>query len=379
MTGELVFVGGGHAHLTALVRMADYIRRGHRVTLISPVTHHYYSGMGPGMLSRIYAPEDIRFHLEKLAADRGASFIKGRVVRVRPADRLLILESGREVSYDVVSFNTGSSVPTNLATDGMKNVFPVKPIVNLLKAQRTILDMIAGGKPHIVVAGGGPAGVELSGNIHRLVSEHGGEADITLVSGGKLLPSLPDKVRKLVLVSFQNRCIRVLEHSPVIRIEDGETVLLEGTRLRHDVVFLALGVKPSPLFKASGLPVGDEGGLLVNDYLQSVGHPEMFGGGDCVSFQSLSLDKVGVYAVRQNPVLHHNLMAALEGGQLERFLPQKVYMLIFNLGDGTGIFVRKKWVWNGRSAFLLKDYIDRAFMRKFQVSGEREDHSDAPE
>jgi len=331
------------------------------------------------MLSRIYAPEDIRFHLEKLAADRGASFIKGRVVRVRPADRLLILESGREVSYDVVSFNTGSSVPTNLATDGMKNVFPVKPIVNLLKAQRTILDMIAGGKPHIVVAGGGPAGVELSGNIHRLVSEHGGEADITLVSGGKLLPSLPDKVRKLVLVSFQNRCIRVLEHSPVIRIEDGETVLLDGTRLRHDVVFLALGVKPSPLFKASGLPVGDEGGLLVNDYLQSVGHPEMFGGGDCVSFQSLSLDKVGVYAVRQNPVLHHNLMAALEGGQLERFLPQKVYMLIFNLGDGTGIFVRKKWVWNGRSAFLLKDYIDRAFMRKFQVSGEREDHSDAPE
>jgi NADH dehydrogenase FAD-containing subunit len=376
MAKQLVFVGGGHAHLTALVRMADYIRSGHQVTLISPVTYHYYSGMGPGMLSRMYEPREIRFNLEKLAASRGASFVKGRVVRVQAEDRLLVLESGQEVPYDVVSFNTGSTVPTDLVTGSIRNVYPVKPIINLAKAQKAILEEIRGRSLRIVVTGGGPAGVELTGNIQRLVTDTGGKAEITLVSGGKLLSSLPDKVRSLALESFHRRGIKVLENKPVTRIQDGEILLGDGSQIGYDIVFPALGVRPSSIFTDSGLPVGADGGLLVNNHLQSVAHPEIFGGGDCVSFQTRNLDKVGVYAVRQNPILYHNLMAALDGGNLEEFIPQPVYMLIFNLGDGTGIFVRKWWVWNGRLAFILKDYIDRKFMKKFQVSGELDDPSE---
>jgi NADH dehydrogenase FAD-containing subunit len=376
MAKQLVFVGGGHAHLTALTGMAEYIRRGHKVTLISPVTHHYYSGMGPGMLSRIYEPREVRFHVEKLAADRGASFVKGKVVRVRASERLLMLESGEEVPYDVVSFNTGSAIPTDLVTGSRQNVYPVKPIVNLIRAQKSILQKIRDGRPRIFVTGGGPAGVELSGNIQRLVSDVGGKADMILISGGKLLPSLPDKVRSLARASLEKRNVKVMENARVSGIEGEEIVLGDGSRMRYDIVFPALGVSPSPLFKDSDLPAGPDGGLLVNDRLQSVAYPEIFGGGDCVSFQSRVLDKVGVYAVRQNPILYHNLMAALDGGEMQEFRPQPVYMLIFNLGDGTGIFVRKSWVWNGRLAFRLKDYIDRKFMKKFQVSGELDDPSE---
>ena len=58
---------------------------------------------------------------------------------------------------------------------------------------------------------------------------------------------------------------------------------------------------------------------------------------------------------------------------MQIFTPQTDYMLILNLGDGRGILWKKKFIWNGRLAFLLKDYIDRKFMKKFQVSGEREE------
>ena len=57
--------------------------------------------------------------------------------------------------------------------------------------------------------------------------------------------------------------------------------------------------------------LGPDGGLRVNEYLQSVDHPEVFGGGDCIYFEDRPMDKVGVYAVRENPVLYHNLKAAL--------------------------------------------------------------------
>jgi hypothetical protein len=40
------------------------------------------------------------------------------------------------------------------------------------------------------------------------------------------------------------------------------------------------------------------------------------------------------------------------------------------MGDGRGILWRNSLVVEGRFAFALKNYIDRGFMKKFQVSGE---------
>ncbi len=379
MGKDLVFVGGGHAHLTAMVNLKDYLDRGHRVTLISPIVRHYYSGMGPGMLSGIYAPNEIRFNVKKLVEDRGARFVLGKVIRVDPEKRILTLEDNTEVSYDVVSFNTGSFVPLDLITGSMEHVYPVKPIVNLLKAKKAIVEAIRGRKPGLVVLGGGAAGLELTGNIWKLVNDNKGDASITLVAGSTLLPNLPDKARALARASLKRRNIEVLEGVRVDRVEDHNVILTNGNSLPYDLVFPAVGVKSYPLFKDSNLPVAEDGAFLVNRHLHSVAYPNIFGGGDCISLEDRKLDRVGVYAVRQNPILHANLMAALEGAEMKRFTPQETYMLIFNLGDGTGIFVRKSWVWDGRLAFMLKNYIDQRFMKTFQISGEREDTADYPE
>ena len=93
----------------------------------------------------------------------------------------------------------------------------------------------------------------------------------------------------------------------------------------------------------------------------------MFGGGDCIYFENQPLDKVGVYAVRENPILYHNLMAALEETPLQPFDPGGDYLLIFNVGGGEGV-LRKRWLLlEGRLAFFIKDYIDRKFMKEFQA------------
>ncbi|TFH29141.1 MAG: pyridine nucleotide-disulfide oxidoreductase, partial [Deltaproteobacteria bacterium] len=132
MAKHLVLVGGGHAHLTALMGLRDTVRAGHRVTLIGPSPYHYYSGMGPGLLSGIYRPAEARFHVKKMAQDRGATFHQDHVVLVDPVRRILGLGSGAEVRYDAVSFNTGSGVPLDLLHPSGDNIFPVKPIENLL-------------------------------------------------------------------------------------------------------------------------------------------------------------------------------------------------------------------------------------------------------
>jgi NADH dehydrogenase FAD-containing subunit len=223
---------------------------------------------------------------------------------------------------------------------------------------------------NFIVIGGGAAGVEVTANLWRLVNENRGKAMIRLIAGRKLLSGLPEKVQCLALRSLTDRGITVTEGNHVKEMTRDEIRLTDGSSHPFDVAFMALGVQPSRIFRDSEIPTGPDGGLLVNSFLQSVAHPEIFGGGDCVSFAEQPLSKVGVYAVRQNPILLHNLLAALEGREMKAFMPQKDYMLIFNMGNGRGILWKKNFLWEGRLAFLLKDYIDRKFMRKFQLAGE---------
>ena len=374
MGRHLVLVGGGHAHLTVLLNIPRFVRRGHRVTLIGPSPYHYYSGMGPGMLSGIYGPREVRFHVKKMVEDRGGIFVEDSVIGINSGQKTLDLQTDNRIDYDIVSFNAGSNVPLkSLVSAPRENVVPVKPVFNLLQARRWIIPELKEKEMDFIVLGGGPAGLEVTANLWRLVKDCEGKARITLISGSRLMGGLPGKIRTVALASLNTREITVIEGSYGKEIGREEIRLTDGSSHPFDLIFVAMGVQPSPLFGDSGLPVGPDGGLLVNPYLQSVAHPEMFGGGDCISFADRPLDKVGVYAVRQNPVLLHNLLAALEGKEMQPFVPQRNYMLIFNMGNGRAIGWRKNCVCEGRLAFRLKDYIDRKFMKKFQVSGERDE------
>jgi NADH dehydrogenase FAD-containing subunit len=185
-----------------------------------------------------------------------------------------------------------------------------------------------------------------------------------------VLGEFPEKARAQARGALARWGVETIEGIAVESIDNGGVRLEDGANLEGDMVFVAIGIRPSSLFRDSRLPTGKDGGLLVNDSLQCVDHPELFGGGDCVSLEGSPLARVGVYAVRQNRPLHRNLSAFLEGRPLQRFDPGGDYLLILNLGDRMGLFRRKGIVWSGRLAFQLKDYLDTRFMRKFQVSGE---------
>ncbi len=368
MGKRLLLVGGGHAHMMALANIHGFIEEGHAVTVIGPSDHHYYSGMGPGMLGGFYTPKEIRFATRHVVEKQGGRFILGKAVRVDPDERMVHTEAGEGIPYDVVSFNAGSQVPMPDMEGDAENIYTVKPIERLQEAKRRIEASLMEKPLRVGIVGGGPSSVEIAGNVWRLAKNLGKHSvGITVFAGSTLMASFSEGIRKRARKSLSQRGIKILEGNRVSGIKDGGVVLNTGETQGFDFLFLALGVTPNPIFKVSGLPTGPDGGLLVNRYLQSTKYPDMFGGGDCIYFQDQPLNKVGVYAVRQNPVLVHNLMAQLEGRPLQPFDPGGDYLLIFNMGDGTGIFEKKWLTFGGRLAFKIKDYIDSKFMRKFQA------------
>ena len=365
---RLVLLGGGHAHMTVMASLNEFLDRGHEVRVVGPEPYHYYSGMGPGMLGGHYTPEEIRFDIRRMVESKGASFVEDKAERIDAASRVVHLASGQHLEYDVLSCNTGSVVDQRLAAPDATNVYTVKPIANLLAAQKRIRDLASSKRElRIGVVGGGPAALEVAGNAlswaHRV---NASSPKVTVFGGKEFLRRHPGKVRQFAIMSLEQRGIELVQGSYVDNVTGSRVVLEDGSSADVDLVFLAQGVRPSPLFRASDVAVGPNGGLAVNEYLQSTEEPSIFGGGDCIHFEPEPLDKVGVYAVRENPILKANLMAQLEGKELTPFDPGDGYLLIFNLGDGTGIFWRKKTIFHGRPAFWLKDFIDRRFMKRFQ-------------
>jgi len=366
---QLVLIGGGHAHLVTLANLNAFVAKGYGVTVIQPSEFHYYSGMGPGMLGKTYEPDEIRFATRLVVEKQGGTFVLGKAASIDAVKQVVHLEGTTEtIPYDVLSCNVGSYVPSAMEYEENPDIFAVKPIENLLRAQERIIELSAGKSIDIAIIGGGPSAVEIAGNIWRLgKNSPGHDLHIRIIAGQQIMPRLPSRVSKMACASLAKRGIHIIEDAYVDKIHAGKITLKNGDEFTADIIFSAVGVRPSSIFTLSGLPTGPDGGLRVNRQLQCTSYPNIFGGGDCIYFQKQPLDKVGVYAVRENPILFHNLMASLEGRSLKTFKPGSKYLLIYNLGDETGIFCKWSIIFGGRLAFRIKDYIDRKFMTTYKA------------
>ncbi len=351
-----------------LANMARMVELGYAPVLVAPSEYHYYSGMGPGMLGGTYQPTQIRFNTAKIVQKAGAVFIRDYATRIDPHQKRVYLRSGRWLDYHVLSCNAGSHVPGHLVLESKAALWPVKPIAKLRQLQSEIIRRASCRRIKIGIVGGGPSAVEIAGNIWQFVKRQGlMMPEIVILAGKRLLGHLGKGVRKQVLALMEQRKIKIIEKEYARTVSGTKVTTGSGRSFAFDLVVLATGVRPVSLFKDSGLPVGPDNGLLVNRFLQSPAYPEIFGGGDCIYFDPMPLPKAGVYAVRQNPILLHNVLAQLEGRRLRPFVTGKGYLTIFNLGGGTGLLSRGRLTFSGKLAFRLKDFIDRRFMARYKA------------
>jgi len=361
---RIVLAGGGHAHLYSLARTGELVRRGFDVILVDRSPYLYYSGMATGVISGAYAPEEYRIDILRLVEEGGGNFVEGRITEIHTEDREFVLEDDSTVPYDVASVCLGSEVPrTGLAENGAVRV---KPVVNTLDIRHRLLALGKDRVPRILIVGGGVAGCEVAANTLALLGKLGLEGKLTIAEAGEsLLPDAPKKAQKEILLSLLERGAMVLTNTLVISVGDGVARTTSGT-LPCDLPVLAVGVSPPNVFRGSRLPTDAAGGLQLDRYLRSIGDERLFGGGDCVSFRDSALPKVGVFAVRQGPVIFRNLQASLSGSPLYEYRPQRHYLYVLDLGDGTGLAVYGRLSWRGRLSWWLKHRIDERFVREYQ-------------
>jgi NADH dehydrogenase FAD-containing subunit len=363
---RIVLVGAGHAHLYALRNAAAFARRGCRLVVVAP-EDFWYSGLATGVLGGIYPPSLDRIDIAALIEGTGAELVRKAMTGLDCDRRRVLLDDGSTIGFGALSLNLGSAVPP-IPGIGEQH-YAAKPVTRLI-ALRAELESRFRDQPDgeitVAVVGGGVTGCEIAAAVAELARRHGVAVAIVVYAGDRLLADLPPTGAKRLARHLRRHGIDIRQDARVDSVDGARLVLADGSSEPFDYLVNATGLTPPPLTRVTGLPTTDDGALVVDETLMSPGADGVFAAGDCSAFAGQALPRVGVYAIRQSPILFHNLMAFVDGDDLQRFLPQKRYLSIMTLGDGRG-FARRAGLWcQGRAAFRLKDWIDRRFLAAHQ-------------
>ncbi|MCI4665877.1 MAG: FAD-dependent oxidoreductase [Neomegalonema sp.] len=367
---RLILAGGGHAHALVLAAYAAQPLSDVELILISPDTHAPYTGMLPGVVAGHYRDEQHQINLARLVERAGGVQRLDRVAELDPEAKELRLESGEAMAYDVLSLNVGAfSGPVGLMDP---RVAPVKPFGRFLPTLNEFFDAAGEGRvrPHAAVIGGGLGGMELAFAIaFRL--RGAADARVTVLTRDvEPLNELPPRFRRRILARAPKAGVEIISSFDVTAVEDGAAKSADGRAFEADFFAAAAGVRAAPWVAESGMACDPAGFAHVKSTLAALGFWDHFAAGDAASLIASPRPKSGVFAVRQAPVLAHNLRQAIASGgpgaemNYRAYHPQKDYLKLVSLGARRAIAEKRGVVMEGRWVWSLKDRIDRAFMAK---------------
>ncbi len=137
-----------------------------------------------------------------------------------------------------------------------------------------------------VVVGGGFIGLEM---VEALVKR--GLKVHVVEKMQHVMALLEAETAGFITRELKSYSVGVHTSTAVEKINSGSVVLDNGKSLEADMVLLSIGVRPTlQLAKDAGLEIGEAGGLLVNEKLQT-SDPDIFAAGDMVEIEHRVSDK----------------------------------------------------------------------------------------
>lgn len=370
----VVLTGGGHSHALVLRQwMREPLERA-QVVMVSNTAFAPYSGMLPGEIAGHYRHDETHIDLARLCRAAGAQFIVAQASGIDRAGRRLLLADGSSLAYDLLSLNIGAT-PSLQVPGAVEHAVPVKPIAGFGARWDALLHRARDGSDPLAIAvvGAGAAGVELALAIEhrlrrelRLPDEAADRLTLHLLGvGAVVLGAHPPRVQRRLMRLLAARGIRVHLGARVESVHAGGLRTSAGLELAADEVIWVTQAAAAPWLATTGLALDGAGFVRVNASLRSVNEPTVFAAGDVASVDGQALEKAGVVAVRQAPVLADNLRRALAGQPLREWKPQRQWLSLISTGDRHAVASRGPFSAAGRWVWHWKDAIDRRFMRQF--------------
>lgn len=216
--------------------------------------------------------------------------IKTEAIQIKPAEKLLVLKDLTnnniyEEKYTKLILSPGAN-PLRPPIPGINasNIFTLRNIPDM----RAIKNFIETNHPiHATVIGGGFIGLEMAENLAHL----GLKVTVNELAPQVMAPLDPE------MAAYVHQHLK--QHNVELYLSDGvkafekvshteiKVQLQSGKIIETNMVVLGIGVKPErKLAEEAGLTIGNRGGILVNEYLQT-SDPDIYAIGDAIEVKDL--------------------------------------------------------------------------------------------
>ena len=370
---QLVLLGVGHtnAHIvkewkTAPITDVDLV-------CVSEFPTAAYSGMLPGAMGGQFDDDEWRIDLSRLCRRASARLILAETIGLDLQAGELHFNDHPSLRFDVLSIGVGS-IPAGCQEHAdAPSIVPIKPMQTLMQRLDLRMREISADERRplkVAIVGGGVAGVEIAFCLQRRFVRQSLSSEVSVgiyTSDEHAAVGMSAKGIRCVERLLSVRSIHVARGHRVSKVREGEIETDDGRRHRADIVIWATGAAAPPVLGKLGLTVDDRGFIATSNTLQSLTDSRIFAVGDSGTVIESPSPKAGVYAVRQCPILSHNLRAIFANQPMRAFRPQSSFMKIINTGDGKALLEYGRLIAHARWCWNLKKYINKRFIRAFQV------------
>ncbi|MGB5943024.1 MAG: NAD(P)/FAD-dependent oxidoreductase [Leeuwenhoekiella sp.] len=331
MQKKVVIVGGGFAGINlakSLIKDSDI-----QVTLVDKNNYNFFPPLLYQVSTGYLDPSSISFPFRNLFLNKKNFYFRlGELQEIFPQEKKIQLNNG-VVNYDELVIATGTRTNYFGLDEIEKHAIPMKTLEDSLEMRNRLLIHLEKASRikdtserlpwlNMVIAGGGPTGVEISGifaelrenTIRREFPELAGSgARIYLVNGGgELLSPMSAKSQKYTLEQLKAMGVEVMLNTRVVDFDGDKVMMKDGSHIYSKNLIWATGVTG---IQFKGLPeevYGRGNRLKVDAYNNLDGVNNIYAVGDSALMQGdpnfpEGHPQLAQVAIQQGRNLAHNL------------------------------------------------------------------------
>ncbi|QKJ63821.1 NAD(P)/FAD-dependent oxidoreductase [Flavobacterium sp. M31R6] len=258
---QIVIIGGGFAGINLAKELAN--QKGIEVTLVDKNNYNFFPPLIYQVATGFLEPSSISYPFRKFfAGKKNLQFRLGELLKVIPGENKIILNNG-ELQYDCLVFATGAETSYFGMENVKKNAIPMKTLNDAIEMRNALLKNLEKAaickdiherRKHltIVVVGGGPTGVEVSGMFAEmrkniLLKEYPelqtSASNIYLIDGGDALlspMSLESQADTLKAVTQLGVVVKL--NTRVVDYKDDTVFFADGKTIQTKNLIWAAGV-----------------------------------------------------------------------------------------------------------------------------------------
>ena len=343
---KIIIVGGGFAGLNLVKRLSG--KEQFEVTLVDVHNYHYFPPLLYQVSTAFIEPSNISYPFRKLLHNhKNVHFFMGELTRI-DADRNVIETSNGALSYDYLVLSMGTEV-NFFGNDNFRHkALPMKTIDDalrirnhiLLRFEESVRAISPGDKTrltNIVIAGGGPTGVEMAGMLAEMKRSNVskdylrgsiGEGNIYLINSGEALLGPMSKVAQDETLQVLDALgVRILSKTKVNDYQDDSVMLSTGETISAATLIWCSGVIGKKIQGLSPEVFTKGNRIIVDEKNRVKGFDNVFAIGDlCCQTSDKSYPnghpQVAQVAIQQGKCLGENLVGLEQGKATKAFVYQ---------------------------------------------------------